>query len=339
MTFTPHDTKWIPSSARLVCCGITTSNKGILQLYQLQEGKLSTLHTNTFPNGIKCSTFGASRIIDRHLAMGDYKGQFTIVDLESLTNNDPAKTLFSAQHAHNGIINSIDGIGGMQGFGNGAPEIVTGGRDGCIRVWDPRVSTPVVSIEPYESISHHRDCWSVAFGNAHHHEERCVCAGFDNGDIKLFDLRTQSIRWEGHCKNAITSMQFDRPDISMNKLVITTLESKFRLYDLRTQHAKDGFAYMEELAHRSTVWVAKHLPQNRDIFMTGGGNGGFNIYKYHYPSNRVGRHCRDSEPVGVLGSIELLNSRILSTQPLSSFDWSPDRQGLCCMSSLDQTLR
>jgi hypothetical protein len=32
-------------------------------------------------------------------------------------------------------------------------------------------------------------------------------------------------------------------------------------------------------AHNATVWMAKHVPQNRDLFMTTGGNGGLNIYK------------------------------------------------------------
>lgn len=32
-------------------------------------------------------------------------------------------------------------------------------------------------------------------------------------------------------------------------------------------------------AHKSTVWLGRHLPQNRDLFMTTGGNGGLNIYK------------------------------------------------------------
>jgi hypothetical protein len=32
-------------------------------------------------------------------------------------------------------------------------------------------------------------------------------------------------------------------------------------------------------AHKSTVWLARHLPQNRDVFMTAGGNGGLNIYR------------------------------------------------------------
>lgn len=29
-----------------------------------------------------------------------------------------------------------------------AANQVTGGRDGCVRVWDPRVSNPVVRVEP-----------------------------------------------------------------------------------------------------------------------------------------------------------------------------------------------
>jgi len=200
------------------------------------------------------------------------------------------------------------------------------------------VEYAVITLDPDNSTSA-RDCWAVAFGDSYNSEERSVLAGFDNGDVKLFDLRTNSMRWETNCKNGVTSVQFDRPDIQMNKIVVTTLESKFRCYDMRTQHSSDGFSFTSERAHRSTVWISKHLPQNREIFMTGGGNGGFNIYKYHYPKQRVGKHRHDGAPVGVAGTIELLNSRVISTQPIVSFDWSSDREGLCCMSSLDQTLR
>lgn len=38
-----------------------------------------------------------------------------------------------------------------------------------------------------------RDCWCVAFGNSYNDEERCVLAGYDNGDIKLFDLRFNKV--------------------------------------------------------------------------------------------------------------------------------------------------
>ncbi len=35
-----------------------------------------------------------------------------------------------------------------------------------------------------------RDCWAVAFGGMHNDEERSLLAGYDNGDVKMFDLRT-----------------------------------------------------------------------------------------------------------------------------------------------------
>lgn len=343
VTFTPHDTKWIPCSARFVSCGISPGGKGVLNVYELTNGKLKTrLECKALrPNGIKCLTFGASRLEDRLVASGDYGGVLSMFDLErcgdSNTQKDKnAAEVFSVQ-AHESIINSIDGIGGAN-IGHGAPEIVTGGRDGVARVWDPRVNYPVVSLEPEKGAAS-RDCWTVTFGNVYNEEERCVLAGYDNGDVKLFDLRTHSIRWETNCNNGITCAEFDRKDIEMNKVIVATLESKFKCYDMRTQHSNDGFASLTEKAHRSTVWLARHMPQNRDIFMTGGGNGGFNIYKYHYPLKRVGKHKKDGSPIGVMGDIELLNSRVISTQPIISFDWSPDRVGLCCMGSLDQSLR
>ena len=279
---------------------------------------------------------GASRIEERTVALGDYGGGLSIVDLHKSESENPA-TVFHAQQAHEGIINCIDGIGGTS-IGCGASELVTGGRDGSAKVWDPRVNSPVVCLEPEKGIAR-RDCWSVTFGDSYNDEERCVCVGYDNGDLKLFDLRTQSTRWESNVKNGVTSAEFDRKDIEMNKLLVTTLESKFWCFDMRTQHAKDGFAFKTEKAHRSTIWLNRHLPQNRDIFMTGGGNGGFNLYKYHYPMNRVGKDAKDGTPKGVMGDIELLNSRVISTQPIVAFDWSPDRVGLCCMGCLDQSLR
>lgn len=351
LEFTPHDTKWMPGSARIACCGISPGSKGALRIFELErEGTKELFKDLSFGSqGIKCATFGASRLLSHHVAIGDYGGSLSICDLSRVVDggsngkdapqadsNDRKKDceIFSVQ-GHKSIINAIDGIGGTS---CGAPEIATGSKDGCVKIWDPRVSHAVVSLDPDKS-THARDCWSVAFGNSYNNEERSILAGFDNGDVKLFDLRTNTMRWEANCKNGVTSVQFDRPDIEMNKIVVTTLESKFICHDMRTQHPTDGFASLSEKAHRSTVWLSRHLPQNRDLFMTGGGNGGFNIYKYHYPKNRVGKHREDNLPIGIAGTVELLNSRVISTQPIVSFDWSPDREGLCCMSSLDQTLK
>lgn len=58
----------------------------------------------------------------------------------------------------------------------------------------------------------------MAFGNAYTDEDRCLAAGYDNGDVKLFDLRTQTMRWETNVKNGVTGLDFDRNDIEMNKV-------------------------------------------------------------------------------------------------------------------------
>ena len=46
--------------------------------------------------------------------------------------------------------------------------------------------------------------------------------------------------------------------------------------------------------------------------MTGGGNGGFNVYKYQYPKSRT-TMAKDNVPMGVAGSVELLNSKVSYT--------------------------
>ena len=330
LTYTPYETRWVPCSARFVCCGITPKAKGKLEVYELKQGKLEVVAEKIHGSGFKCGTFGASSLSERSIATGDYKGGLNIFDLERLD-----VPTFSIPTAHSQIINGIDGVGGL-GIGGGAPELVTGSRDGCVRVWDPRVKESVVSLEPVEG-QPVRDCWTVAFGNSVG-DERCIAAGYDNGDVKLFDLRTNSMRWETNASNGVTCVEFDRKDVEMNELAVCTLESRFRIFDVRTQHAEEGFAHVAEKAHKATVWLARFLPQNRDVWMTGGGNGGFNLYTYHYPPKRQMQH-KDDSPCGVPGTVELLNSRVISTQPIVSFDWSPDKEGLACLACLDQTLR
>ena len=49
----------------------------------------------------------------------------------------------------------------------------------------------------------------------------------------------------------VVCVEFDRKDIEMNKLVATTLESRFHLFDTRTQHASKGFASLSEKVSRT----------------------------------------------------------------------------------------
>lgn len=182
------------------------------------------------------------------------------------------------------------------------------------------------------------------------------------------------MRWETNVGNGVVGVEFDRKDIPMNKLGVAMLESRFRVFDVRTQHPTEGFASLTEKvrsmsnqnrasrrfrlsengfllsrfhipflaapqAHKATVWMTKHLPQCRDIFLTAGGNGGVNLYKYHYPPARSVADEKGGPERGVIGSVELLNARVLSSQPFLGFDWSPDKEGLACAVSLDQTAR
>lgn len=101
--------------------------------------------------------------------------------------------------------------------GGGAPEIATCGRDGCVRVWDPRVRDAVLSIEPKEGEAA-RDCWTVTFGDSYDDDHRVLAAGYDNGDVKLFDMRTSTLRWETNVGNGVVCCEFDRKDIEMNKV-------------------------------------------------------------------------------------------------------------------------
>ena len=77
------------------------------------------------------------------MATGDFDGQLAIWDLERLDQGP----IYSIK-AHEQIINSIDGVGGL-GIGQGAPEIVTGSRDGHVKVWDVRQKErPVACMQP-----------------------------------------------------------------------------------------------------------------------------------------------------------------------------------------------
>lgn len=58
----------------------------------------------------------------------------------------------------------------------------------------------------------------------------------------------------------------------------------------------------------------------------------------NYPDTRK---IADADGIdqGVIGNVSLLQSSTLSSQPVSSLDWSPDKQGLAVCTAFDQCLR
>jgi hypothetical protein len=121
LAYTPFDIKWIPCSAKFAIVGQTPKAKGIIQVYQMNSGKLELVNEFNKEIGLKCCTFGASSFTNRELAVGDYDGNLSIIDLER------GEASFKVK-AHKSIINAIDGIGGTGNIG--PAEIITAGRDG-----------------------------------------------------------------------------------------------------------------------------------------------------------------------------------------------------------------
>lgn len=60
-------------------------------------------------------------------------------------------SVYTVPGAHSGIINAIDTVGSIEN--HGASEILTGGQDGLVKVWDPRCTEAVVQIEPNQNVS------------------------------------------------------------------------------------------------------------------------------------------------------------------------------------------
>lgn len=65
----------------------------------------------------------------------------------------------------------------------------------------------------------------------------------------------------------------------------------------------------------------------------------FSLSISNYPSCRVKKDTDSGLDMGVAGTVELLQNMNLATQPLSSFDWCPDKLGLAICTGFDQTVR
>lgn len=74
------------------------------------------------------------------------------------------------------------------------------------------------------------------------------------------------------------------------------------------------------------------------VIATLGGGGGVALWKYNYPPQRKVKQ-EDGSEVGVAGSLEKLQESQIADQPVSGFDWSPDKTGLAVTTSFDQKIR
>ena len=124
----------------------------------------------------------------------------------------------------------------------------------------------------------------------------------------------------------------------MDKLAVTTLDSKVIIFDMATYNPVTGYSSLIDSNHTSTIWGTKFLPQNKDIFVSLGGNGEVNVYKYLYREKRFTLD-ENNLPKGNVGTLEVLSTKEISTQPIVGFDWHQEKTGLSNLISLDNTLK
>ena len=316
LNYIPFDIHWLPYSTKLVSIGESFDSKGIIQIYNLNLGKLSieSEYIQNYPS--KCCTFGISSFSSRDLALGDFDGNLSVIDLERGEFN------YEIKKAHKGIIQSIDGLGIKNN--QGPPEIVTGGKDGLVKLWDLRSDKPCILLEPKDIKKNFPECWTVRFCDCGFNKK--VGIGYDNGDIKIYDLRMDKIFFGENLKKGVCNIEFDKKNIPINKMIVTTLDSKFYLYDFTNYFQNQKKLYDEV---NTTIWGAKFLPQKRDMFVSLGGDGNLNLYKYD--KKDFLNNSNDK--------LNMLSSNYICSRPIIGFDWHLIKNGLACLVSLDNSIK
>ena len=123
VNYTVHDVKWVPFVPKFLSVGQQANGEGIIEIFEMNNGQFNSAKFIRTKYGIKCCTFGASCSVDKVLATGNMTGSLEFWDF-----NKPELPV-NSYNGHRKAINCIDGVGGLN-IGYGAPEIVTGSRDG-----------------------------------------------------------------------------------------------------------------------------------------------------------------------------------------------------------------
>ncbi|RIA90571.1 WD40-repeat-containing domain protein [Glomus cerebriforme] len=312
LSFGTYAVRWIPSSAKLVVLGQhPKGTAGLFQVYELNEQELTLIKERETGGALKCGTFGASSLNARHLATGDFDGRLALWDLEH--TEAPVISI----KAHSSIINDIDGCGGSITSSYGPPELATASRDGTVKIWDIRQKNkPVVKIDSIEGARGPRDTWCVAFGNAWNNEERVVAAGYDSGEVKLFDLKAMSTLSEFKTTSGAVSLEFDRQYTKLNRLTIGSLKT-LEVFEIGNQDKPKPLTMKEQ---NDTIWCVRHVPQAPDLFMVSTSSGTVNLFQIKSKS------------------LKLMANATVTEQPVASVDWHINKSGLSVFASFDGTI-
>ena len=177
--FTVLDCAWMPSSPKLLTVGSTLAGQGVLAVHSLSGAGLQEVARGGGGKALRCATFSSGTA--RLLATGDFQGRLDIWNPESL--QAPVEGVV----AHDELVNSIAEAG--EGH-----RLVTGARDGRMRVWDSRKLARSVASMEGEPDGRSHDCWAVTCSKS----GDVVVGGFSNGDVRMWDLRNTKVHIHIH---------------------------------------------------------------------------------------------------------------------------------------------
>ncbi|KAF8937911.1 hypothetical protein BGZ58_001936 [Dissophora ornata] len=314
--FTAFQALWIPGTTRICSLGSNDGGFGVIQVHALSSASAAPLSAkSTSPSSsttttttsssdtattplrspkltiqsetekkiqFKSGTFRASARSSSlpHLLTGDFEGR---VGLWDLSRTEVPLSMFKA---HEDVVNCIDGAGSV----TGRPEFVTGGHDGIVKLWDMRQNhkedvggapSPISNMSPKRGHGGN-DVWCIAMGGSGSgsgSDDLMVAIGYDNGDVRVMDIRLRQAVFETNVKHGVCAVEFDRREGKAGSLVATTVEGTLHSFDLvNGQFATSNSTTEEVIAVQSgddsTLWQARHIPQRPDIFAVtdGGGN-------------------------------------------------------------------
>ena len=179
-----------------------------------------------------------------------------------------------------------------------------------MKLWDRRtLEKPILRMSP-EDNENKRDCWSVSHSGP---DSKLIAAGFDNGDIKVFDVRATKLLWETSLSRGVSNLNLIQAG-EMTGLVAGNVQGKLYKWNLNS-----GDSTLSTQLDKSTVWSTERI--NEGTLVSAMGSGALCFTKY----------SKDR--------LECVNTHQVSEPPLTGLTTSSDKPGLFATSSFDKTIR